>query len=152
MLPRCFEVRDARQLEEPVAVDVSLDVVCQPIQRCLDVGLIGESGRLACNAAQPVAALPVVGKKPVNVASSDAARGIDGSFRSSIGEPQQRFRAGSAARASDVHLVSFKRRRPVRTLTQNIDKYLVAPEHCLDIQQAKACNRAGGPLDSAHAP
>src|SRR5437588_7607394 len=147
LLWRGFEAGRASELEEAVAVDVSLDVVFQPIQRCLDVGLIGESRRLACYAAQPVVALPVVGKKPVNVASGDAARGVDGSLRSSVGEPQQRYRAASAARASNVHLVSFERRRAVRTLAQNIDKHLVAPEHCLDIQQAKTRNRAGGPLD-----
>src|SRR5436305_1583690 len=54
LLCRCLEVWHARQLEEAVAVDMLLDVVGQPIQRCLDVGPIGESGRLTCNAPQPV--------------------------------------------------------------------------------------------------
>src|SRR5260370_42026671 len=62
---RFAEGGGACQFKQTGAVDVALDVVCQSIQRRLDVGLVGEIGRLVCNAPQPVVVLPGVGKQPV---------------------------------------------------------------------------------------
>src|SRR5216684_4660887 len=124
---RClFDVGRACQLKETIAVDVSLNVVCQSIEGPLDVGFVGETGRLVCNATQPMVALPVVGKEPVNVATGDAARAADRPFLSSVGEMQERFRAPRAGRATNMHLVSFEGRCPISTLAENIDEDLVA--------------------------
>src|ERR1700738_4127078 len=143
---RCCELGHARQLKQTVAADMSLDVIRQAIQRRLDVGLIGEVGRLGCNATQPVVALPVVGKQAVDVTTGDAAGVIDRAFLSSVCETQQRFRTSRAGRASNVHLVSLEGRCPISTFAGDIDEDLVTLEHGLDIQQPKPRNGAGRSL------
>src|SRR5882724_8064796 len=92
-------------------------------------------------------ALPIVGKKPVNVTTGDAAGGADGAFFSSVREVQQRSLTSCAGRASDMHLVSFERRLPVGTCAGNFDEDLVALKHSFDVQQAEPRHRAGGSLD-----
>src|ERR1700722_11928875 len=101
LLWRFFEDRHARQLKQTVAVDVSFDVACQAIEGLLDVGFVDETGRAVSNTPQPMIALAVVGKKPVNVATGDVARRADRPLFSSIGEMQKRSRAARPGRAPD---------------------------------------------------
>src|SRR6266436_790004 len=131
---RCFEIGRARKVKEAVAIDVSLDVVGEPIEGRLDVGFVGKTGSLACNTTQPEAALPVVGKESVNVAPGDAARAVDRAFVASVGETQEWFCALHPGRASDVHFVALEGRAPVGTLAEDVDEHLVALKHRLDIQ------------------
>src|SRR6266403_4427469 len=92
--------------------------------------------------------LTIVGKKPMDVATGDAAGGADRAFFSSVREVQQRSLTSRAGRASDMHLVSFERRLPVGTCAGNFDEDLVALKCGFDVQQAKSSHRAGGSLDS----
>src|ERR1700730_11165741 len=147
LLWRFFEVGCACQLKQTIAVDVSLNVVCQSIEGRLDFGFVGETGRLTCNTTQPVIALSVLGKKPVNVAPGDSARAVDRAFLASVGEMQKRFYAPRAGRASDMHLVSLEWRAPIGALAEDIDEHLVALKHCLDIEQTKSRNGAGRSLE-----
>src|SRR5258708_22671086 len=143
LLWRCFEIERACEFKQPVAVDVPLDVVCQPIEGHFDVGFVGETGSLACNTTQPVVPLPVVRKEPVNVAPGDAAGAVDRAFLSSVSKAQKRFHAPLAGRASDVHFVTLEGRLAVGTLAEDIDEHLVTLKYRLDIQQSKAGDGTG---------
>src|SRR5260370_6188060 len=136
-LLRCFEFGRAREVKEAVAIDVSLDVVGEPIEGRFDVGFVGKTGSLACNTTQPVAALPVVGKEPVNLAPGDAARAVNHAFVASVVETQKRIRALHPGRASDLHFVALEGRATVGTLAEDFDEHLVTLKHRLDIQQTE---------------
>src|SRR5260370_10409596 len=123
-LLRCFEFGRAREVKEAVAIDVSLDVVGEPIEGRFDVGFVGKTGSLACNTTQPVAALPVVGKEPVNVAPGDAARPVDRAFVAFLGETQERFCSLHPIRVSDVHFVALDGLSPLGTLSRVLDDHL----------------------------
>src|SRR5882757_4710150 len=57
------------QLEQPVAVDMLLEVIGQQVERGIDVEFVGEGRRLPADSLQPMLALPVVGQKAVDVAA-----------------------------------------------------------------------------------
>ena len=61
----------ARQVEQPVAVDVSLEMVGEQVEGDIDFGLIGESGHPRADALQPVASLTIVRHQAMNVAARD---------------------------------------------------------------------------------
>src|SRR5262245_24861394 len=69
----CFP--SARQAEQPVELDVSGDMLCQPVEHLLDKRVVGNGGGTGAEAREPGRALTVVGEQAMDVGTDDAAVG-----------------------------------------------------------------------------
>src|SRR5512135_2256525 len=61
------------QRQQPVAIDVLLDVIGEEIERRIDVGLVVEVRGLGAELREPVPPLAIVGQQAMDVATGDAA-------------------------------------------------------------------------------
>ena len=131
----CAGFRLAGQREQPVAIDVLLEVVGQQVERGIDVGFVVEAGRRPPTRCQPVLPLAVVGQKTVDVAAGDAAIGLTAP---SVWPLPSLAAAGPRRRAADMHFVALERHAAVGGLAA-----APRPAPCrlrarVDVEQAEA--------------
>ena len=102
---------------------------------------------------EPRRALAVVGEQAVHIGAGDEAilgrRAVD----PPVGEAQQRPGAIFACGPSDMHLIAAKRRAVGDALALDLAQGLLAGQHRLDLEQAKAFDllQAGPSIPSGSA-